>query len=301
MGAVVGCIGAAAGGLCVRRQSRSAAQRAAPAGVCCVRRRTEWPCTPTYTGRPWGLPGRPPMQPQSTWSTAIQAIDNQLIRRLPANDQRQLVAACESVHWRLSEVLCEPGSPVRHAYFPVSGFLSLVAQGASGPRLEVGMIGCEGMLGAELSLGVQRSPFHVLVQGAGEALRIGTAELSREMARSAALQLALSRYTGVTLSQLATSTACLRLHPASARLARWMLMSQDRAQAQQFAVTAAFLAYMLGEQKHGVSTAVAVLQQRRLIERQGDTIAVIDRTGLESAACGCYQAERAHYQQHLGL
>lgn len=119
---------------------------------------------------------------------------------------------CRQADRTCGRVLCAASNRV-----PVSGFLSLVAQGASGPRLEVGTVGCEGMLGAELSLGVQHSPFHVLVQGAGEALRIGPAALAREMARSAALQLALSRYTGVTLSQLATSTACLRLHPASAR------------------------------------------------------------------------------------
>lgn len=271
-------------------------------GVVCAIEQQDHARPPTLDGPGRCLcPSCPPLQPLSLWSTAIPAIDNQLINRLPASDQRQLVAACEPVQWRLSEVVCEPGSPVQHAYFPVSGFLSLVAEVASGPRLEVGMVGREGMLGAELSVGVQHWPFHVLVQGAGEALRISAAALTLEMARSTALQRALHRYTGVTMSQLATSTVCLRLHPASARLARWMLMSQDRAQAQRFAVTSAFLAYMLGEPRHAVANAVSDLQQRRLIERQGDTVAVIDRAGLESAACSCYQAERTHYQHHLGL
>lgn len=243
----------------------------------------------------------PLLSPRFTWSTTIPAIANLLIRRLPADDQTRLVAACEPVAWRLAEVLCEPGAPLRHAYFPLSGFLSLVTQVASCPRLEVGMVGCEGVLGAELSLGVQHAPFHVLVQGAGSALRIASDALLAEMAHSASLREALKRYTGVTMSQLATSATCLRQHPAGARLARWVLMSQDRAHADHFVVTSVFLDYMLGEKPQAIATAVAGLQQRRLIAREGDTFAVTDREGLESAACSCYQAERSHYQHHLGL
>ncbi|MDP3521881.1 MAG: Crp/Fnr family transcriptional regulator [Hydrogenophaga sp.] len=241
------------------------------------------------------------MSPRSHRSTTIPANANLLIRRLAAEDQGRLVAACEPVAWRLAEVLCEPGAPLRHAYFPLSGFLSLVTQAASGPSLEVGMVGREGVLGAELALGVQHAPFHVLVQGAGSALRIASDALLAEMARSASLREALKRYTGVTLSQLATSAACLRQHPARARLARWVLMSQDRAQADQFAMTSVFLAYMLGEPRPAIASALAELQQRHLITREGDTMAVTDRAGLESAACSCYQAERSHYQHHLGL
>lgn len=215
--------------------------------------------------------------------------------------RRRLVAACESVGWRLSEVLCEPGAPARHAYFPLSGFLSLVTQVADCPRLEVGMVGNEGMLGAELSLGVTHAPFHVLVQGAGTALRIERGALADELARSQALRNTLTRYLGVTTSQLATSSACLRQHPPGQRLARWLLMSQDRAQAHRFEVTALFLTYMLGLRRDGVAGALAELQHRGLIERQGSHLAVIDRAGLEAAACGCYQAEHAHYALHLGL
>lgn len=242
-----------------------------------------------------------PSVPQSTRRNTIQAIANQLIQRLPADEMRHLVAACEPVEWRLSEVLCEPGVPVEHAYFPLSGFLSLVTQVARCPPLEVGMVGCEGMLGAELSLGVVHSPFHVLVQGAGTALRIDRTTLSSELSRSNSLRTALNRYTGVTLSQVVTSAACLRLHPASARLARWILMTHDRAQTHRFDVMDAFFGYMLGEAQRGVARAIADLKRRQLIERQGDAIEVIDRAGLESATCACYQAERLHYQRQLAL
>lgn len=229
---------------------------------------------------------RPPcttQAPQSTRSTIIPTTTNLLIQRLPADDMRRLLAACEPVEWRLAEVVCEPGEPVQHAYFPLSGFLSLVTQLDTCPRLEVGLVGCEGMLGAELSLGVVHAPFHVLVQGAGTALRIDRDRLSSEMSRSATLQYALNRYTGVTLAQLATSATCLRLHSARERLARWMLMSQDRAQTHHFPVLDVFFDYMLGEARQSVTKAIAELQRLRLIERQGDAISVMDRTGLESA------------------
>lgn len=211
------------------------------------------------------------------------------------------MAACEPVLWHLSEVLSEPGARVQHAYFPVTGFLSLVTQVASCPRLEVGMVGREGVLGAELSLGVLQSPFHVLVQGAGAALRIEREALAAQMEHSDALRLALKRYTGVTLAQLATSAACLRQHKPRARLARWLLMSQDRAQSHEFPVTHTFLAYMLGETSKGVADAVDTLELRQLIKREHDSVTVIDRRGLEATACSCYLAERQQYEHQLGL
>ncbi|HEX5390258.1 MAG TPA: Crp/Fnr family transcriptional regulator [Burkholderiaceae bacterium] len=191
---------------------------------------------------------------------------------------------------------------MRHAYFPLSGFLSLVLQPPDGPGhlLEVGLVGREGMLGAELSLGVATAPFHVLVQGAGSAWRIGREALDLEMARSASLQTTLQRYLGVTAAQLATSAACLRQHAPSARLARWVLMSQDRAQAERFAVTPAFLTYMLGQGPRGVAQATRALQHRGLIDLQGDALQVMDRPGLEAAACPCYRAGLANHRRHLG-
>lgn len=191
---------------------------------------------------------------------------------------------------------------MRHAYFPLRGFLSLVLQPPDGPGhlLEVGLVGREGMLGAELSLGVATAPFHVLVQGAGSAWRIGREALGLEMARSASLQTTLQRYLGVTAAQLATSAACLRQHAPSARLARWVLMSQDRAQAERFAVTPAFLTYMLGQGPRGVAQATRALQHRGLIDLQGDALQVMDRPGLEAAACPCYRAGLANHRRHLG-
>jgi len=190
---------------------------------------------------------------------------------------------------------------MRYAYFPLSGFLSLVMEVTPCPKLEVGMVGREGMLGAELSLGVAHAPFHVLVQGAGSALRIGSEALSAEMAASAVLRTTLQRYLGVTTAQLATSTTCLFRPAPNARLARWLLMSQDRARAALFPVTPAFLAYMLGLQPSGVTATIADLRRRGLIDLRGEALRVIDRPGLEATACACYRADGANYAHHLGL
>jgi CRP-like cAMP-binding protein len=200
----------------------------------------------------------------------------------------------------LSDVLCEPGTPTRHVYFPTDGFISLVTLIDGHPGLEVGMIGREGMLGAQLALGVATQPLRALVQGPGLAWRIGTVAFHRELARSPALQHGLHRYLYVLMAQLAASAGCLRYHLIGPRLARWLLMSQDRAHADRFHVTHEFLAYMLGVRRVGVTAAAGALQRRGLIAYHRGDLTVLDRPGLEAAACGCYAAHRLAYAELLG-
>ena len=176
----------------------------------------------------------------------MATVENHLIEVLPRTDKRRLLALCEPVELVLSEVLCEPGKPTTHVYFPTDGFISLVAKIDGSPGLEVGMVGREGMVGAQLVLGVVTTPLRSLVQGSGVAWRIGTRAFRTELARNPALQRGMNRYLYVLMSQLATSAACLRFHLIGPRLARWLLMSQDRAHADSFHVTQEFLAYMLG-------------------------------------------------------
>ncbi|MBP6251207.1 MAG: Crp/Fnr family transcriptional regulator [Rubrivivax sp.] len=230
----------------------------------------------------------------------MACVENHLIELLPGRDRERLLAACEPVQLVLSDVMCEPGTPTRHVYFPTDGFVSLVTLIDGHPGLEVGMIGREGMLGAQLALGVATQPLRALVQGPGVAWRIGTVAFRRELARSPALQRGLQRYLYVLMAQLATSAACLRYHLIGPRLARWLLMSQDRAHADRFHVTHEFLAYMLGVRRVGVTAAASALQRRGLITYRRGDLTVLDRSGLEAAACGCYAAHRRAYAELLG-
>ncbi len=227
----------------------------------------------------------------------MAAVENHLIELLPRKDRLRLLAICEPVELVLAEVLGEPGQPTRHVYFPIEGFISLVARIDGSPGVEVGMVGREGMLGTQLALGAAVSPVHAVVQGAGAAWRIGAAAFRRELAGSAALQRGLDAYLAVLMVQLATAAACQRFHLLGPRLARWLLMSQDRCHADRFRVTHEFLAYMLGVRRVGITTAAKALQRGGLIDYHRGDITVLDRSGLEAAACGCYAADRHAYAE----
>ena len=226
--------------------------------------------------------------------------ENHLIALLPRRDRVSLLAACEPVGLELGTVLCEPGEPTRHAYFPRDGFISLVTAVEGEPGLEVGMVGREGMLGAQLALGVRAIPLHALVQGAGTAWRIAAAPFRHALSDSKALQLSLHRYVYVLMAQLATSAACTRFHRVAPRLARWLLMTQDRAHSDSFHLTHELLAHMLGVRRVGITGAACDLQRHGLIRYHRGDITVLDRAGLEAAACSCYAADRRAYDATLG-
>ena len=196
-----------------------------------------------------------------------------------------------------SEVLGMAGTPTRYAYFPIDSFVSLVTCNNAKPVLEVGMVGREGMLGVHVVLSVSTQPLHALVQGAGTAWRIRTRTLCDELDRNRRLQLILNRYLYVLMSQLASSAACIRFHQIEARLARWLLMMQDRAQADSFGVTHEFLAYMLGVRREGITAAAGALHHQRLITYKRGWVSVLNRKGLEEASCACYAADNEVYMR----
>ena len=225
---------------------------------------------------------------------------NRLLESLPPGDRRRILAAGETVELAFADVLYTLGAILTHVYFPTASFISLIMPIDASAALEVGMVGNEGMFGIPLALGVDVSPVRAVVQGAGPALRMDAASFRSELGRSQALQRIIDRYAFVQLSQLAQTAACTRFHVVEARLARWLLMTQDRARSNTFHITQEFLAYMLGVRRVGVTKAASSMQAHHLIHYSRGNITVLDRRGLKAASCGCYKADRESYDRMLG-
>jgi CRP-like cAMP-binding protein len=233
-------------------------------------------------------------------SAASQSSRNRLLAALPRADRVHLLAAGKPVELVFAEILYEPGARIRYVYFPLDGFISDVVTIDGQAALEVGLIGNEGMCGIALALGVDVSANRAVVQGAGSALRIGVAAFRRELEHSRALRRLLNRYASVLLAQLAQTASCISLHFVEQRLARWLLMSHDRAHSDTFSVTHAFLAGMLGVRRVGVTEAAGALQEKMLIHYARGKVRIANRRGLEAAACGCYSSDRDTYRRLLG-
>jgi CRP-like cAMP-binding protein len=230
----------------------------------------------------------------------FSATKNHLLASLPVPDYERILSLCKTVKLDLSEILNLPGSPIAHVYFPLNSFISLIASVDVKSRLEVGMVGNEGMLGIPLFLGESISPLLAQVQGEGWALQISASQFLRSLSQSTALQLLLRRYVHVQMAQLAQNIACVRFHVVEERLARWLLMSHDRAHADEFHVTQVFLSHMLGVRRVGITNAASALQNKQLIHYHRGRLSIIDRAGLEAASCSCYQVDTATYQRGLG-
>jgi CRP-like cAMP-binding protein len=224
---------------------------------------------------------------------------NRLLASLPRRESVRFLAACDAVELKLGTVLYKPDSQIAHVYFPTDSFISLMIPVDGTSNLEVGLVGNEGMLGTPLILGVDRSPLRALVQGAGPAWRMDARAFVREVGSSAALRTSLHRYLQVHIGQLAQTAACTRFHLVEERLARWLLMTQDRAHNDNFHVTHEFLAYMLGVRRVGVTRAASALQKRKLIHYHRGEVTVLNRRGMEAASCGCYRADRDRYASLL--
>ena len=221
--------------------------------------------------------------------------ENQLISLLPVKSRQSLMKICEPVQLALAEVLSNGRTEIQHVYFPIRGFVSLVTLLDGKPVLEVGMAGREGMVGAQTALGVNSEPLYTVVQGPGSAWRIASLPFRHELVHNAALRRTVGCYLRVTMTQLARSAACLRFHQIGPRLARWLLMTQDRARSRHFRITHEFLAFMLGVRRVGITTAAAALQREGLVEYHRGDITILNRRGLEKAACGCYSTDRSAY------
>lgn len=227
-------------------------------------------------------------------------VRNRLLSTLGHKDRRHVLAACELVELTLGDVLWEPGQRIRQVYFPVDSFVSQLVPVYGHDNLKVALVGNEGMLGVSLVLGVRSSHLQAVVQGPCSALRIRSAAFCRELKLVPALRLQLTRYVCVLQAQLAQAAACNNFHALDRRLAVWLLSTQDRASGRSFHLTQKLLGQLLGVRRVGVTNAAGVFQKRQLIRYSRGHITILDRCGLEKAACGCYQAAKDAYECILG-
>jgi CRP-like cAMP-binding protein len=225
---------------------------------------------------------------------------NRLLELLPPKERERVLKDCALVDLVFDMTLWEQGDRMRYVYFPTVGFISLLTS-VDDHTLEVGMTGDEGMCGHSTVLGVDDAPLRALVQGAGKSLRIKATTFRQHLENIPSLRQIMLGYIHVRLGQLAQTAACTRFHVVEARLARWLLMTQDRAHSDSFDVTQEFLAFMLGVRRVGVTAAARILQSRKLIRYARGHITVLDREGLEAAACICYRSDLDTYQRVLGV
>lgn len=227
-------------------------------------------------------------------------VPNRVLARLPRKDYRRLLRVLEPVELAFGQVLYESEGPIRHVYFPDDCFVSMLT-GVDGDRsAEVGLIGSEGMVGLPVALGIAVSPFLAVVQGGGTAMRMNLADFRREFSESAALKRELFLFTHLLMIQIAQTAACNRFHRVSQRLARWMLMTSDRVESNEFRITQQFLALMLGVRRVGVSVAASGLRERKLLAYRRGSFTILNHRGLAAAACGCYKAVKDLYARAQG-
>jgi CRP-like cAMP-binding protein len=187
-----------------------------------------------------------------------------------------------------------------HVYFPLSGVVSLVAVMADGASGEVGVVGNEGMVGLAAFLGGGSMPVRAIVQVAGAALQTPAASFREYLANDGVLRERIERFTQALLTQIAQTAVCNRLHPAEERAARWILMTADRVPGTPFPLTQEFLGQMLGVRRATVTIAAGMLRAAGFIAYHRGTMEVLDREGLEEAACECYGVVKREYQRLLG-
>lgn len=230
-----------------------------------------------------------------TQGHAVTAAFNALIDALPQPARQGLLARSERVPLPMGLVLAEPGQVLHHAWFPVAGLVGMLAGDTGCVGLELGMIGPEGMLGVQSALGIDLLPCRAVVREPGEAWRLDTATLRQALLESLPLQRDLARYACVQLAQLGQCAVCLHTHHIVPRLARWLLMSQDRLGPHAMHATHEALASLLGVRRVGITVAAGHLQARGLIRYRRGELSVLDQAGLEALSCPCRQLDLATY------
>ncbi len=214
---------------------------------------------------------------------------NRVLAALTSQEYQRVLPHLEPFKLSFGEILYEPGDLIKHVYFPNSGIVSLLSMVEERSTLEVGVVGNEGMVGIPVFLGARNSHNRALVQGEGMAMRMKSDSLRKQIKQTGALSDLLLRYTNSLLSQVSQTAACNRFHTVNERLARWLLMTNDRVRSDEFRLTQEFLSHMLGVRREGVTGAARAFQQKNLIRYVRGHITILNREGLEAASCKCYE------------
>ena len=224
---------------------------------------------------------------------------NQLLGALSAGDLALLTPLLTLVDFAIRDELERPNRPIKNVFFPEVGMVSIVANGARKKKLEVGVIGREGMTGLMVVLGNDRSPYEAYVQIAGSARRIASDDLRSAMQRSPTLAGVFLRYVQAFMIQTSQTAVCNGSAKLEERLARWLLMAHDRVDGDDLPLIHDFLALMLGVRRPGVTVAIHSLEQEGLIRANRGSITVFDRKGLEEVANASYGVPEAEYKRRM--
>jgi CRP-like cAMP-binding protein len=222
-------------------------------------------------------------------SIALPLTANLLLASLAPDDRALISGELAPVTLTLREVLYEPGQEIEHVYFPTTGCVSMIHESEDG-SVEVGTIGLEGLVGVPVLLRANSEPTRALVQVEGEAHRIPVSAFREVVAESTHMERIFLRYAMALFNQVSQSVVCNRLHSLEERCARWLLITHDRVEGDEFKLTQEFLSYMLGVHRPAVTLAARVLQAAGFIHYSRGNITITDRAGLEGASCACYQA-----------
>jgi CRP-like cAMP-binding protein len=228
------------------------------------------------------------------------ASNNLLLTGVGVRVRHALLHGTEPVMLRAGERLWEAGARASCAIFPIECSISLMVDFDDEPTVEAGLVGREGMIGVPLVLGTPIRAFSAIVQGSGRAWSVEYSRLAEALEGHGTLRQQLNRYVCARLQQLAQGAGCRGFHRVEARLARWLLMSRDRARSDDLILTHEILGHMLGVRRAGVTIAARALQDRQLIGYSRGRIHVLDGRGLEAAACSCYAVEKKIYAALLG-
>jgi CRP-like cAMP-binding protein len=224
---------------------------------------------------------------------------NRLLDGLAAQDLDRLRPHLEEVPLLQKQTINAPGVAIEHIYFPTSGVVSLIASVGDGTAVEVGLIGLEGMVGTPVLLGSETASNEAFVQLNGNGLRMPTGVLLDAADQSPGLRRRFLRFAQALSFQIAQSAACNARHVVEERCARWLLAAHDRVDSDELPLTHEFLGVMLGVRRAGVTVAAGSLQRAGLIRYRQGRVTILDREGLEAAACKCYRLTKGEYDRLL--